>query len=1078
MIFFIAQKKYNNLQFRFFKVLISPLMKHKLLLLLSLAFFGTSLTSEAQTLTAPNIDFETGTSACWTYWRGTNTTPGPVWTLATCAPAMGLHTLTNSSMGTDPYGGFSVVGDGLYSLKLSKDTSNDNADGASYNIHVPATGHFNITYRYAIVFQNPGHSPSQQPRFQISVTDSATGTGMPCYSYSFVSSGTLPGFSLSSMGLQVWYKPWTAGSLNLTGMGGKTAVVTFKVGGCTMSGHWGYAYIDMNATGYGLLSSKYVACHTTTDTLFAPIGDSLYKWTDSATCTASYGTTQTVILAVPSVTTTYAVILTPHYGYGCTDTLYTRVIPPLKTHQSHDTTICSGASLSLTSGATGYALPFTYSWTPSTGLSCTTCDPVTAIPPSGTTAYKVTVTDASGCTIKDTINITASPAPGAISGVTGICIGYPATLSDAVGGGAWNSGNTAVATIGSLTGIVTGLSTGTSVITYKIGSCSVFATITVNTAPGTITGVTGICSGSTAALSDAVSGGSWTSGNTTVATIGLSTGIVTGLSAGTAAITYAIGSCSAYTTVTVAISPAPISGVATLCSGSTTVLSDAVSGGSWTSGNIIVATIGSSTGIVTGLSAGTSIITYAIGGCKAITTVTVNPLPGPISGTTFVCQGSATTLSDATSGGVWSSSSSSVATVSTGIVTGVSAGTALITYSLSSGCYADVTITVNPLPTISASLSSICSDNDTLTASGGTTYSWSPSTGLSCTTCAITTVNPLATTTYTVTGTSLSGCSDIATLTVNGDRIFGHITFGGPTPDTLDMKVWLVKFNPSDSSIAALDSTNTCVIDSITYYEFDTKPSGSYMVKGMLLFGNPTGSSGYVPTYSLSNPHWDSAATVTHTGASDSLHISMVYGTVPAGPGFIGGYVYSGAGKGTTGDAPVSGMLIFLEDAASHILSHTYTDGTGGYSFSNLAYGNYIIYPEDYGYKTTYAAITINDAYPSATSIDFRQFLTSKVIIPYTFPNGIRPISSDKGLMIFPNPTSGELNIQWANQQTGNADIEITDVIGRKIYKSVINMNVSSGQVQVNVSGLNEGVYMITIKSDDIYYCGKLMIRK
>lgn len=83
-----------------------------------------------------------------------------------------------------------------------------------------------------------------------------------------------------------------------------------------------------------------------------------------------------------------------------------------------------------------------------------------------------------------------------------------------------------------------------------------------------------------------------------------------------------------------------------------------------------------------------------------------------------------------------------------------------------------VTLTVNSLPIISVSPdnSTICSgDSKTLTASGASTYSWSPATGLNTTTGAVVAANPISTTTYVIKGTSAQGCTSLrnATVTVN-----------------------------------------------------------------------------------------------------------------------------------------------------------------------------------------------------------------------------------------------------------------------------------------------------------------------
>ncbi|GEM_PF-5047487 len=78
-------------------------------------------------------------------------------------------------------------------------------------------------------------------------------------------------------------------------------------------------------------------------------------------------------------------------------------------------------------------------------------------------------------------------------------------------------------------------------------------------------------------------------------------------------------------------------------------------------------------------------------------------------------------------------------------------------------------VTVNPYPVVSVSPSapSICNGSSvSLTASGATTYSWTPSTGLNTTSGATVIANPTVTTTYTVTGTNPPNCTATANATV------------------------------------------------------------------------------------------------------------------------------------------------------------------------------------------------------------------------------------------------------------------------------------------------------------------------
>ncbi len=102
---------------------------------------------------------------------------------------------------------------------------------------------------------------------------------------------------------------------------------------------------------------------------------------------------------------------------------------------------------------------------------------------------------------------------------------------------------------------------------------------------------------------------------------------------------------------------------------------------------------------------------------------------------------------------------------------GIGAGNYCVTITDKTGCQDSACFiipgSILPKITITASSDSLCKgDTAILTASGAIKYTWSPSQGLSCTACANPTATPSATTTYTVTGTSVSGCSSMASVTV------------------------------------------------------------------------------------------------------------------------------------------------------------------------------------------------------------------------------------------------------------------------------------------------------------------------
>ena len=282
------------------------------------------------------------------------------------------------------------------------------------------------------------------------------------------------------------------------------------------------------------------------------------------------------------------------------------------------TTICAGQTTTLSTTAIYGVPPYTYSWTPGPIAG----SPV-SVSPTTTTTYTATVTDACGITATATSTITVNPLTP-ITGTLSVCIGGTTTLSNATGGGAWSSTNTSVATISS-TGVVYGVSVGTTTISYITpAGCSATAIVSVNVLPS-ITGTLSACVGGSSALANSFAGGTWSSGTTSVATVTSAGGVVYAVTTGTSVITYSTGS-----------------------------------------------------------------------GCSTTAVFTVNPLPSAITGPTNVCRGSIVLLGSSPSGGSWTSSSTTIATVAGGTAGGVAPGTTTITYTLPTTCYITRNLTVNP----------------------------------------------------------------------------------------------------------------------------------------------------------------------------------------------------------------------------------------------------------------------------------------------------------------------------------------------------------------------------------------------
>jgi gliding motility-associated-like protein len=401
----------------------------------TLAFFAccllTAQISFAQTIFCPpNLDFEQGNLNNWEFYTGNCC---PVNTPTLSGAVAGRHELTMGPL-TDPYGGFPVVAPagGNFSLKLGNNITGSQAERARYYVQIPlAPNKYILIYRYAVVFEDPGHNPAHQPRFDVKVYDSATGQLLPCNDHSYVASANLPNFKKNAMG--ILYRDWTTASLDLTNFSGKTVAIDFASGDCALGGHFGYGYVDMSC---GLFQIYATQCNNTDSiVLKGPPGFAKYIWMD-VNFTTVIDTQQIITQPLPPANTIYAVIVKPYQGFGCPDTFYTQynlMIDHLSAIASPDAGYCKEGPVLLSVGTNNIHAPFKYSWWPAAGLSCTDC-PNPKATPLVTTTYHVTIENDLGCKDTDDVVVTLHETEFASVGSdTGVCEGQ-AVMLNAQGG--------------------------------------------------------------------------------------------------------------------------------------------------------------------------------------------------------------------------------------------------------------------------------------------------------------------------------------------------------------------------------------------------------------------------------------------------------------------------------------------------------------------------------------------------------------------------------------------------------------------------------------------------------------------
>ena len=459
--------------------------------------------------------------------------------------------------------------------------------------------------------------------------------------------------------------------------------------------------------------------------------------------------------------------------------------------------VCETASITLSSTVSGGTWSMTNT---NATISTTTVTGITA----GMDTVKYTFTNSCGVDVS-TYPITVNPAPvaGIISGAATVCEAAATTLTESVTGGTWSAANGNATVTG---GIVNGITAGVDTIMYSVtngcGTAVVAHSITINPLPnpGTITGsATSVCVSATISFSTSGSGGTWHSSTGHISVS--SAGVVTGMAAGTTILSYTVSnSCGTRSdTVLITVTPTPsagfISGVSSVCEAATITLTESATGGTWSASNSHATVTG---GTVAGITAGIDTIYYTVtnacGTAVANRTMTINPLPyaGTITASvTSVCVSSSISYADATAGGTWSSGSSTIANVgSTGSVTGMSAGTTFISYTVTNVCGSASTamgVTVNPLPvggTISGPSSVCLGSAITLTdATGSAGGSWTSSTpsiaSVDATGNVFGSATGTAIITYMVTTATCGSAFATATITVNPIPYAGVIS--GPT---------------------------------------------------------------------------------------------------------------------------------------------------------------------------------------------------------------------------------------------------------------------------------------------------------
>jgi gliding motility-associated-like protein len=367
----------------------------------------------------PNIGFEKGSFENWVSLKGIINPSGNI-SMNIVSPDPENHVILSADKDgklLDEYGGFPVISPNgsSYSVKLGMSAGGRDAHGLNYTFTVPKTsGDYSIIYNYAVVLENPTHQPHEQPLFSVKVFNVTDNKYESCGSFQFIAAADLPGFKLSKAGRpNVYYKDWAPITLKLPGFEDKVLRLEFTINDCTLGGHFGYAYIDINENCTTPITGNVFCTDVTNLTLTAPYGFQGYRWFTEDFST-KLGEKNTLKLnPAPPQGTRLALEINPFPNQGCLDTLYTTItksLDPFVFNVTSDIDACKMPGLDLThSDVTKGSTPnMTYTYFKDFDESVFVTNPKAIV---NSSTYYIKASNKAGCTDTKPVNVVIRENP-------------------------------------------------------------------------------------------------------------------------------------------------------------------------------------------------------------------------------------------------------------------------------------------------------------------------------------------------------------------------------------------------------------------------------------------------------------------------------------------------------------------------------------------------------------------------------------------------------------------------------------------------------------------------------------------
>ena len=90
--------------------------------------------------------------------------------------------------------------------------------------------------------------------------------------------------------------------------------------------------------------------------------------------------------------------------------------------------------------------------------------------------------------------------------------------------------------------------------------------------------------------------------------------------------------------------------------------------------------------------------------------------------------------------------------------------------------------------------------------------------------------------------------------------------------------------------------------------------------------------------------------------------------------------------------------------------------------------------------------------------------------------SGVLPETGD--IRLYPNPASNQLQIQFSSKKSDQATLEIFNLMGQMVKQVNVETSPGKNSIQVNVSELPQGTYLLKMGEEDLLISERLVITR